>query len=197
MSFKDLVIKNRSYRGFDETVKITRQQLEELVDCARLAPAAQNIQPLKYYLSCDSEINGIIQPLTRWAGALPDHNLPYEGHRPTAFIVICFDKTIGGEEPAKFMKDVGICAQTIMLAAAYQDINGCMIGAFSAEKVLAEETRDTLVISPEKKKLIAVKGLDDYIVIDTDDVLLICPKDDKKFKDFIAPIAMPEFEKYR
>ncbi|MBR4304470.1 MAG: nitroreductase family protein [Clostridia bacterium] len=135
MSFKDLVIKNRSYRGFDETVKITRQQLEELVDCARLAPAAQNIQPLKYYLSCDSEINGIIQPLTRWAGALPDHNLPYEGHRPTAFIVICFDKTIGGEEPAKFMKDVGICAQTIMLAAAYQDINGCMIGAFSAEKV--------------------------------------------------------------
>ena len=69
--------------------------------------------------------------------------------------------------------------------------------AFSAEKVLAEETRDTLVISPEKKKLIAVKGLDDYIVIDTDDVLLICPKDDKKFKDFIAPIAMPEFEKYR
>ena len=135
MSFKDLVIKNRSYRGFDESVKITRQQLEELVDCARLAPAAQNIQPLKYFLSCDSETNGIIQPLTRWAGALPDHNLPYEGHRPTAFIVICFDKTIGGEEPAKFMKDVGICAQTIMLAAAYQDINGCMIGAFSAEKV--------------------------------------------------------------
>ena len=135
MNFKDLVIKNRSYRGFDESVKITRQQLEELVDCARLAPAAQNIQPLKYYLSCDSDTNGIIQPLTRWAGALPDHNLPYEGHRPTAFIVICFDKTIGGEEPAKFMKDVGICAQTIMLAAAYQDINGCMIGAFSAEKV--------------------------------------------------------------
>ena len=69
--------------------------------------------------------------------------------------------------------------------------------AFSAEKVLAEATNDTLVISPEKKKLIAIKGLDDYIVIDTDDVLLICPKDDKKFKDFISQIAMPEFEKYR
>ena len=69
--------------------------------------------------------------------------------------------------------------------------------AFSAEKVFCEETKDTLIISPEKKKLVAVKGLDDYIVIDTDDVLLICPKDDKKFKDFIAPIAMPEFEKYR
>ena len=69
--------------------------------------------------------------------------------------------------------------------------------AISAEKVLLEETSDTLVISPERKKLIAIKGLEGYTVIDTDDVLLICPKDDKKFKDFIAEIAMPEFEKYR
>ena len=69
--------------------------------------------------------------------------------------------------------------------------------ACSAGKVLAEDTKDTLIISPEKKKLIAVNGLEDYIVIDTDDVLLICPKDDKKFKEFISQIGMPEFEKYR
>ena len=68
---------------------------------------------------------------------------------------------------------------------------------FSAEKVLSENTCDTMIISPGKKKLIAVKGLEDYIVIDTDDVLVICPKDDRKFKDFISGIAMPEFEKYR
>ncbi|MBQ2864958.1 MAG: nitroreductase family protein [Clostridia bacterium] len=135
MIFKDLVIKNRSFRGFDESVKISRKQLEELVDCARLTPAAQNIQPLKYYLSCDEQTNSIIQPITRWAGALPNHKLPYEGHRPTAFIVICFDKTVGGEDASRFMKDVGICAQTIMLAAASMDINGCMIGAFSADKL--------------------------------------------------------------
>ena len=69
--------------------------------------------------------------------------------------------------------------------------------ATSAEKVLLDDTQDTLVISQKKKKLVAVKGLEDYIVIDTDDVLLICPKDDKKFKEFISQIAMPEFEKYR
>jgi hypothetical protein len=27
--------------------------------------------------------------------------------------------------------------------------------------------------------------------------LVICPKDDKKFKEFISGIAMPEYEKYR
>ena len=54
-----------------------------------------------------------------------------------------------------------------------------------------------MVVSPEKKKLIAIKGLEDYMIIDTDDVLVICPKDDKKFKDFISGIAMPDYEKYR
>ena len=69
--------------------------------------------------------------------------------------------------------------------------------ACSAGKVLAEDTKDSLIISPEKKRLVAVNGLEDYIVIDTDDVLLICPKDDRKFKEFISQIGMPEFEKYR
>ena len=69
--------------------------------------------------------------------------------------------------------------------------------AINAEKSILEETKDTLVISPDKKKLIAIKGLEGYTVVDTDDVLLICPKDDKKFKDFISEIAMPEYEKYR
>lgn len=75
-----------------------------------------------------------------------------------------------------------------------KDNNG---NAISAEKTLLENVGKSLIVSPEKKKLIAIKGLDDYMVIDTEDALVICPKDDKKFKDFITGIAMPEFEKYR
>ena len=69
--------------------------------------------------------------------------------------------------------------------------------AINAEKTLIENTTDTLVVSPEKKKLIAIKGLENYMVVDTDNVLVICPKDDRKYRDFISSIAMPEFEKYR
>lgn len=68
---------------------------------------------------------------------------------------------------------------------------------FQSGKILAEDTHNVMVVSPEKKKLIAIKGLEDYMIIDTDDVLVICPKDDKKFKDFISGIAMPDYEKYR
>lgn len=69
--------------------------------------------------------------------------------------------------------------------------------SLDAEKVLLEDTRNLMVVSPEKKKLVAISGLENFIVVDTDDVLLICPKDDKRFKDFISGIAMPEYEKYR
>ena len=75
-----------------------------------------------------------------------------------------------------------------------KDANG---NAVSAEKTLIENTRNVLVVSPEKKKLIAIKGLEDYMVVDTEDALVICPKDDKKFKDFISGLGMPEYEKYR
>lgn len=132
--FKDLVTKNRSYRGFDESFKITRQQLIDMVDHARLAPSSVNMQPFKYFLACEKEIVDKIQPCTGWARALPELNLPREGSRPTAFIVICQDLSIN-DSIARFQKDVGIVAQTILLSAVEKDIVGCMIGNFSPAKV--------------------------------------------------------------
>lgn len=96
--------------------------------------------------------------------------------------------------PVKFKwSDVGTW-ESLYNIIIDKDENG---NAFSAEKTLVENTSDVLVVSPEKKKLIAISGLENYMVLDTEDVLVICPKDDKKFKDFISGIAMPEFEKYR
>ncbi len=69
--------------------------------------------------------------------------------------------------------------------------------AIVADKSLIENTSDSLIVSQNKKKLIAVKGLEGFMVIDTPDALVICPKDDKTFKDFISGIAMPGYEKYR
>ncbi len=69
--------------------------------------------------------------------------------------------------------------------------------AVSADKTLIENTAKSLIVSQSKKKLIAVKGLEGFMVIDTPDALVICPKDDKTFKEFISGIAMPGYEKYR
>ena len=64
-------------------------------------------------------------------------------------------------------------------------------------KMMIDKTSSSIVITTDPKKLIAINGLEDFMVIDTEDVLLICPKDDKKFKEFISRLGMPEFEKYR
>ena len=96
--------------------------------------------------------------------------------------------------PAKFdWQDIGTW-ESLYNFIPDKDFNG---NAINTEKSLIENTRNVMVISPERKKLVAIKGLEDFMVIDTDDVLVICPKDDKNFKDFISGIAMPDYEKYR
>lgn len=134
MNFLEMNMKNRSCRGYDESYKLTKETLEELVNLTRFAPASVNIQPMKYYLSWTDRTNSIIQPLTGWARQLPGNNLPYPGHRPTGFIVILHDKNVA-PNVARFSKDVGIVAQTIALGAVEKGLNVCMIGNYSPEKV--------------------------------------------------------------
>lgn len=133
----DLLKKNRSYRGYDESVEIDRETLEELVDCARYTPSSVNMQPLKYYLVQKREETSRIQKLTKWARAFPDLKLPHKGCCPTAFIVICQDTNICDSIP-RFQKDVGIVAQTLLLAAVERGLGGCMIGNYSGEEVSRE-----------------------------------------------------------
>lgn len=42
--FLDLVKQARSHRGFRQDRKVTRQELEHLVECARFTPAAGTIR---------------------------------------------------------------------------------------------------------------------------------------------------------
>lgn len=131
---KDLLEKDRSCRGYNESRKLTRQELVELVEYTRLCPSSANMQPLKYYLAWEAEPVAKIQAHTRWAGALTDRKLPEEGKYPTAFIVICQDTRIS-DNMTMFLKDVGIVAQTILLAATERGLGGCMIGSFYAAGV--------------------------------------------------------------
>jgi len=64
-------------------------------------------------------------------------------------------------------------------------------------KKLIQDNKGTIVYSTTGEKLIAVKGLEDYVVVDTDDILMICPRDEQKLKEFITELAMPDFQEYR
>ncbi len=134
MDLKELVKANRSYRGYDENRRVSREELLEMVDCARLTASSVNRQPLRYYLAYEKEDTERIQPLTKWAKGLPDMDLPHKEMCPAAFIVICQDIRVW-ESTARFTKDVGIAAQTILLAATEMGLGGCMIGNFNPAKI--------------------------------------------------------------
>ena len=147
----DLVKQNRSYRGYDHTRKVTREEILTLIEAARLCPSSVNIQPLKYYLATDEPIVSKIQAETKWARGLPDLTLPHPGKEPTAFIVICQDTDIDANL-SRFQRDVGIVAQTMLLTAVEMGLGGCMIGNFSAGSVqktleLQENLKPVLVVA--------------------------------------------------
>lgn len=131
----DLLKKSRSIRSFQPADALSPSLLRELCDAARYAPAAMNLQPLKYRLVWEDQERARLLPLTRWAANL-GISLPPKGHEPSGYIVICHDTSIAPEKPV-FRIDVGIAAQTIMLTAAERGLGGCIIGSANAEEVAA------------------------------------------------------------
>ena len=164
MNFRELVLKNRSTRAFDPARRISREELEQLVDLARLTPSAVNFQPLKYLLSWQEETNALILAHTAWAGLLKDISLPPEGKGPAGYIVICTDTRIAKNAAT----DVGIAAQTILLGAAEKGLSGCMIGAIDPKLHdllgLKEQYRISLIVAlgkgAEDIRLTETKGND-------------------------------------
>lgn len=148
MEFKSLVLKNRSYRRFDESVEICKDLLLELVELARLTPSAANLQPLKYFVSADRELNDRIFPYLNWAGYLKDWPGPGPGERPAGYIIICGDSEISKNIDC----DHGIAAQTILLGAVERGLGGCMIASLDRnglrkEIALPEHLRILLVLA--------------------------------------------------
>ncbi len=129
----DLIKANRSCRRFDEGHPIHLDTLMALVDLARLSASAANLQPLKYILSCDAEINAQIFNCLKWAGYLKAWVGPAIGERPSGYIVVLNDTRI-----SKTMDcDHGIASQSILLGAREMGLAGCMLAAVNRPKLSA------------------------------------------------------------
>lgn len=160
---RDLLLNNRSYRSYDESRLVTRDELLDMVESTRLAASSVNRQPLKYRLVHEPEEVARFSPHTKWARNLPNIVLPPDGHHPTAYIVICHDTEISNN-PQAFFKDVGIVAQTILLHAVEMGLGGCMIGNFVPADVSGELGLDEKYVPV----LVLAIGKPDEIIILTE-----------------------------
>lgn len=133
LEFTKLVKKNRTFRRFNQKVRISRSMLSALVNLARCSASGGNVQPLKYLLSCEPQRNGRIFPCLAWAGYLRPWPGPAEGERPAAYIIILGDTAVSRQ----FGYDPGIAAQSIMLGAAARGLGGCMLGSIQRDRLRA------------------------------------------------------------
>jgi nitroreductase len=131
MDIRDLVLKNRSFRRFDESAEISRETLMELVELARFSPSGANLQPLRYVLVNDRERNAAVFSCLRWAGYLREWHGPVEGERPSAYIIILGDHEVAENSGV----DHGIVAQSMMLGACAMGLGGCMIGSIDRNRL--------------------------------------------------------------
>ena len=74
-----------------------------------------------------------------------------------------------------------------------KDADGNWLGDTS----IVKDCRNTFAVSTHPGKLIAAKGLEGYVIVDTDDVLMICPRTDEDAKELSSCRALPRFERFK
>jgi len=82
-------------------------------------------------------------------------------------------------------------------ASAYDNLEKDYLGnAIAGDKVMVIDSTQCM-ISASDEKLLVLQGLNDFIVIDTNDVLLICKKDkEQEIKEYVAEVKKNIGDKY-
>ena len=68
--------------------------------------------------------------------------------------------------------------------------------AVQADNVLLTKVSGSIIYEGDGKKLVVVKGLRDYMVIDTADALMICPRDDAAVKEILVDLTIKDKDNY-
>lgn len=129
MKVYDIILQRRTIRIF-QNKKISRKILKKLVNAARLAPSARNLQPLEYLVVDDKELCEKIFENVYFGGQV--EKLRTKENKPKAYILVLVNKKIKSEN---FEHDVGLAVENILLAAWEEKIGSCILGAIEREKI--------------------------------------------------------------
>jgi nitroreductase len=141
--FASCVRDARSIRVYDEGDPVEKELLLSFVDLARQTASAANRQTLRYHIATEPVEREQVFACLGWAGYLKDWDGPATGERPSGYIVV-FNE---GEPSTNTYIDLGIAAQTMVLAASETGIGACMLRCFGAAdlKAACGIERDNLV----------------------------------------------------
>lgn len=136
------ILKRRSIRSFKQR-SIATKELRRMVNAARLAPSAANLQPLEFMVVTAKGLYQQIFKQLKWAGYIAPKGNPKPGCEPTAYIIILVNKKKVShpimkrdEKGLRYsfkveLRDVGAAAENIILYAQSKGIASCWLGAIN------------------------------------------------------------------
>lgn len=128
-SVYETILSRRSIRRFKQKpIKI--ELLKNLVNAARLAPSAGNLQPLEFIVVNNKDLCSEIFKTIGWAGYLKDWS-PNKNEQPSAYIVILSKET----KNQWYIRDASLSSENIVLTAENNNIGSCILLNFKKDKI--------------------------------------------------------------
>ena len=122
-----LIIRRRTVRLFKQR-KIPLKIIKKVINAARIAPSAANLQFLEYLVITKDSLRDKIFPHTRWGGYVWPKRVPPVDKRPTLYVVILINKTKATKPD---IRDVGAAAENILLSLLSFGLGSCWIASLN------------------------------------------------------------------
>ena len=131
MSLYDLIFSRRSIRKFKPN-PIPRESLQKLVNAARLAPSAGNLQPLEFIVVDEVKKRDQVFSCMKWAGYIAPEGDPKPGQEPMAYIIILANTEV---RKNNFERDSGAAVENMILSALEDGIGSCWHTSIDRENI--------------------------------------------------------------
>ncbi len=129
---------------------VSRELLERLVEVARLAPSAANLQPLEFIAVDAAGPRAEIFPCLKWAAYIAPAGDPCPGEEPKAYVVTLANSEI---REKMFEYDVGAAMENMILAALAEGVGSCWLLSIDRDKLR------TILGVPERYRIDSVLAL--------------------------------------
>lgn len=127
----ELITSRRTVRQFSSR-SVPDELLKNMVNAARLAPSAANMQPLEFIIVTDEDIRGKIFPCLKWAAYIAPEGNPKPGQEPRAYIVTLVNADI---KKKGYEWDAGAAIENMILTAWANNIAACWMLSVDRDEV--------------------------------------------------------------
>lgn len=131
MNVYEAAVSRRTIRRFLQK-PIPAQVLEKLLNAARLAPSAGNIQPCEYVVVTEKDLLDRVFDTLKWAMYIAPAGTPMEGEKPVVYVIVLINtkkRAEGGEV------DCAAAVENMILTAWEKGIGACWIASINREKL--------------------------------------------------------------